>query len=339
MTSLEIGKWDALFRIPQVDSPLSMVSSNVYSFPSSEQFPDGGTEWLIELSRDPRITAFAVPIQTQNLKILYQTPLTPKEIAEGSSRPRNIEGSLAVYSNHLRNNEYKCGKIFHLPVPHFMDSDGAEAWGTYNPDVHEIGQLVISLPTDFLKTAKYPVVVDPTFGKTDIGGSNLNWRGHGHNYVTVFTCPAAGTATSLHAYVREQGGDSDVEIKLSLYDLSGGHPDDRLAVTAGISATAWPAHPLWYNSAISQAVAASTDYALSVTATTGGSSNNWELQYDAGTTDQTHYRTDDYEDPDDPFGTCDGHEDWEISIYATYTAAGGISIPVVMHNRRMQTNR
>lgn len=333
MTSLQIAKWDASFRIPEISSPLSMVSSNLTEFQAGDtkydpnrQFEHGGTEWLLDLSRDPRISQLTVPIQTENLRFQYQPPLTPQDIIDGSTRPPNIEGSYAVYHAWRRDNEYKCGKIFHLTIPLLTDDDGKQAWAAYNPNVQELGQLIIAFPTEFLKTAKYPVTIDPTFGKTDIGGTEAS-SNSSNLRATKQQAPANGTVTQLDHYGKVATGTEPC--KGVLYADSAGSPAALLDTSdaATIDTTfGWDSY-----TNLSQAVVSGTQYHLAWFWTKAATT--FYEKYDAGAANQWAYAAPGgYPNPPDPFGVPTGQLAREVSMYATYTAVGAVSIPVAMHH-------
>lgn len=137
---------------------------------------DGGFKIDILLEKNPPSNVFCYSIQgAENYDFFYQPPLTAEEIAEGASRPPEIEGSYAVYHKTLKNHQlgkenYATGKVMHIPRPQvwsLLDVD-KKVWAdmTYNN-----GSLCVTVPQDFLDKAKYPVRVDPTFGYTSIGAT------------------------------------------------------------------------------------------------------------------------------------------------------------------------
>lgn len=135
---------------------------------------DGGMEINIHLSAKPTSNVFSFTLDNwQNLDFFYQPELSPEEVAEGVSRPENIVGSYAVYykdhANHIiGQTNYATGKAYHIFRPKVTDADGNEVWAEMH---YESGTLTVTVPQWFLDTATYPVIVDPTFGYTSLGGT------------------------------------------------------------------------------------------------------------------------------------------------------------------------
>ncbi len=154
------------------------------------------------LKKKPSTNKIHFSVRSKELNFFYQTPLTEDEKREGSSRPENVEGSYAVYHKTKRDTivggkAYKTGKVFHIYRPEITDANGVSVWGDiYFNETDET--LSIIIPQSFLDTATYPVIVDPTFGYTVVGGSNTY-----NKYVilgSVFPCPEQGVGQTMHAF-------------------------------------------------------------------------------------------------------------------------------------------
>lgn len=139
---------------------------------------DGGLEFEWVLPSKPSTNVLTATIQTKGLDFFYQPALTQEEIEQGAVRPENVVGSYAVYHktkggmNRVDGMEYKTGKAFHIYRPKVKDANGSEVWGELNIDEQK-GELTVTVPQEFLDSAAYPVVVDPTFGYTTGGSTNL----------------------------------------------------------------------------------------------------------------------------------------------------------------------
>src|SRR3990167_4717626 len=137
---------------------------------------DENYEFEIELSKKPNKNKFDFIIEgAENLDFFYQPALTQEEIDEGSRRPDNVIGSYAVYHKTKANHRvgsinYATGKVFHIYRPKAIDADGKEEWAELSYAT-TTGILAVTVPQNFLDNAEYPVIVDPTFGHTGIGGS------------------------------------------------------------------------------------------------------------------------------------------------------------------------
>jgi len=162
---------------------------------------------------------------------------------------------------------------------------------------------------------------DPTFGKTDIGGLIYWGIGDDRKYACRFELTEAGDVSKITLYCRAYTGTSDA--KCGIYSDLNGAPDALLgtsAEVAGITTTF-----AWRDFNFSPPISLSADfYWLAVIF-------NYRLvvTYDAGLTNQFAHAADLYADSfEDPFGPA-GYEDWEMSIYATYT------VPVVAGAKAM----
>ena len=154
----------------------------------------------------------------ENFNFWYQGMLDVEDLARGAIRPDNVIGSYAVYhktkSNHaVGGTNYMTGKAFHIYRPKFIDDNGAWVWADLNITG---GVYTVTIPQAFLDTAVYPIKANDTFGKTAIGGSNLN----GEHYVltSYHTASSAGTGVSMHAYVQSTGDDPLHTIRCHLYE-------------------------------------------------------------------------------------------------------------------------
>lgn len=318
------GKWKSEGVESEVEIEFEPVNASEY----------GAFEWNTILY-DNRTNVFSIPIYTENLKFYYQSALdetlnvteydfvnSTHAIKDGNvvvHRPENVVGSYAVYHDTRTNmhrskvdaEKYKTGKAFHIYRPKLIDREGWEDWATINISN---GKLTITLPQAFLDSARYPIIIDPTFGYTTIGSSTDAW---GLNDVlgAVFTSPSdAGTATSITAYVGNSVyGDINGKALLILHA-------DLTIVTNGISPPfvipegtgAWKTSTF----STSPSLSPSTAYILGIIP----EANCYVFQYDSGDTDQGHEDySNSYASPQDLGSAI--HNDNEYSIYCTYTAA------------------
>ncbi|MER0170341.1 MAG: hypothetical protein DU489_07005 [Nitrosomonas sp.] len=171
----------------------------------------------ILLNERPTTNVFCYDIQgAENYDFFYQPPLTPEEIAEGATRPPEIEGSYAVYHKTLKNHflgqvNYETGKVMHIPRPQVWELDNEEStkeWADLS--YTDKDELCVTVRQEFLDKANYPVRVDPTFGYTTIGGSSQaildktnsrTWR-----LGRVFTASEDGTVTKMSAALKMTSG-------------------------------------------------------------------------------------------------------------------------------------
>ena len=181
---------DSLNGEPSIKFPFGSDTAYFYS-------RDDGFEWEVIFADKPAQNIITLPIVTQGLKFLYQPELSPSDT--DSYRPDSVVGSYAVYHSSRKNNvtkadgteeHYTTGKAFHIYRPKAWDAAHDTVWCDLLIDT-VAGEIELTIPKAWIRNATYPVVVDPTFGKTAIGGTNGNWY---DGYVTAcrHTADAAG---------------------------------------------------------------------------------------------------------------------------------------------------
>jgi hypothetical protein len=160
-----------------------------------EGFPDeagGGFKETIQLDAAPAVARWRFRLTfPAGLQFHLQPPLTPEEIAFGDSRPDWCVGSFAV------TDPWGC-KVFHIPRPLAADSDGKKQW--FDLSLENGRDLVITGDADWLKSAKFPVLIDPTFGYTTIGVSNSNGTQDYLYGVGPYAPASSGNCTTIHIY-------------------------------------------------------------------------------------------------------------------------------------------
>jgi len=187
-------------------------------------------EMELILKEKPSDNKFLFDIETQGLKFYYQKFLTQEEKDAGSFRLPDVEGSYAVYHSFKKNNKYKAGKAFHIYRPKAFDADGKETWCVLHID-EAAGKLEITVPQEFLDSGKYPIIIDPTFGETEKGGTVWSITNASAVTGSSFTMPASGTGNWIKAYILEQGiGSTSHLSKAAIYDHS-----DSTTITNGVT--------------------------------------------------------------------------------------------------------
>jgi len=217
----------------------------IQMFPlSGENYDGGGFEYLIVLKRKPNTNVISLDIATKGLRFCYQDSLTEEEIAEGCHRPDSVVGSYAVYHDskqpmHRSNSgdaeKYGVGKAFHIYRPKAHDADGKWTWCGLHI---QAGKMLVTVPPEWLDGAVYPVEVDPTFGYTTGGGSEIGKIDQLYTY--PFDCSESGTADSLTCYVSVSDV-ADPAWCLIMYDASNriDYSPEQTAQGDGLS------HPFW----------------------------------------------------------------------------------------------
>jgi len=326
---IEIGDFKQPEFIPQVKLMRWDNEVNVSIRQQSEGTPnfyevDEGYEFEVILTEKPVSNKVRFTINHKELNFYYQPELTQEEIDEGAVRPDEVVGSYAVYHkskggmNRADGMEYKAGKAFHIYRPYAQDANGMGVWCDLKITG---GYLNITIPQDFLDQAAYPVIVDPTFGYTSIGGSGNGtqldadriWGADDTGATGHHDAPEDGNVSSITFYT----GGSDA-IRPVLYDA-----DDSFAlVTYGDEITTSVGAD-WNNMSVTSApITSGTRYPMCFWTGT----DNVLYYYDSVTDDDVRGDSFTYHStnaPADPAAFTSTIADRRMSIYATYTASGG----------------
>ena len=294
------------------------ITAQIYSI-------EKGLEYMIVFNKKVLHINHNFPISSPGLEWYYQPPLTEELIgseydgwtinethafdAEGelmTYRPIDVVGSYAVYYNQ-KGNEYETGKFTHIYRPYVYDSSGKSTWGSLS---YADGLLNLKVDDAWIKGATFPVYVDPSFGKTDIGATT---RGFGTTimYPSKYTLTEIGTITSITSYMSVSGGGFSVG---ALYEDTAGAASNLLAssnATAVANGIAWVTFTL-----NTPYVASAGDYWLGTL-----SSGTWYCRTDAG--GNVSYKSGvTYPNLPNPYNGG-ATENYALSIYANYTVSGG----------------
>ncbi|MCD6242286.1 hypothetical protein J7K06_01140 [Candidatus Bathyarchaeota archaeon] len=295
----------------------------------------GGLEFELILKTKPSTNTLTFPMKTQNLKFYFQPPLTEElnpneydEITETYAvkngrvivfRPPEVVGSYAAYhatkTNMHRSKEdaekYKVGKAFHIYRPEATNANGNTVWCDLKVDEKK-GLLTVTVPQEFLDKAVYPVTIDPTFGYTEVGGSQLNMHGWAMATNRQQITEGSGTAESVSIYTTS----SDWHVRVAIYDDNAGNPNNLLwesPSTLGASGD-------WLTISTSSVnITQGEYYWLGLQHDVNGGM----VKGDYVEPGYSKYREQSYGAFPDPFGTPDGGQPYRFSIYCTYTAEAG----------------
>lgn len=226
-------------RTNRVEYKVGKQTFRAYELDPSELGEDGGIEIELQLDEKPESNVFEFTLETKGLRFSYQPPLTQQEISDNKIRPENVVGSYAAYHETKSNNtvggkHYRAGKAFHIYRPKIKDKNGNWTWGELNLD-SEKKLLTVTVDESFLAGAVYPVIVDPTFGYTSIGGSSGYWDTGTIGSDGVWWRPNTnGTLDSLSMYGASYG--ASCNLGLGIYNTSTNNLVD--SNTASINNTA-----------------------------------------------------------------------------------------------------
>jgi hypothetical protein len=273
---------------------------------------EGGYEFEVILKSKPKTNVIKFSLLDKDVDYFYQAPLTPEEIAEGSSQPENVVGSYAVYAktpktNYTGGKEYKTGKVGHIFRPRIEDANSDWVWGELNI---ENGILSVTIPQEFLDKAVYPVrhAAGLTFGWTTDGATAIPINA---NYLKgLIFAGAAGTGNSMTIRSAKQTSGTGKQ-KMALYKVS----DNSLVAETGELTFTTTASTQSSNFAVEPTTEAVNYYLASLT----DSAMNL---YTDNTGATQYYVARTYTDGFPATVGFSSAEDRRYTIYATYTAGG-----------------
>lgn len=289
------------------------TEAHFYDLPASGKY-EGGYEFEIVLKSKPASNKIDFTIQTKGLDFFYQPPLTDEHhvgdytrhgtiagVTETDTkdssgrvldhREPKVVGSYAIYHstkgrwNEINGKAYKAGKAFHIYRPKVKDALGTEVWADLNIDVAQ-GIMTITVPRDFLNKATYPVVIDPEYGYTTVGGSWGEYMANTECFVAELgNSPAAGTLNYVHWALYNE--DAPVTAKSSFYSDTTGKPVTRRGIDTNaftISDDATPGSFVTSLDDYAYALANATPYWAGLSNSSGGeqAGNTIHVGYDAG---------------------------------------------------------
>ena len=193
-------------------------------------------EYEVILKRPPKSNILRLDFESEGLDFFKQPP--------EPGRPANIVNSYAVYKENRScwhnspstADKYRCGKAFHIYRPWLCDAAGWRTWADIEIDTRRSEMLII-MDANWLAKAAYPVIVDPTFGYTSIGGTPFfmsvaiaDVRAN-----TRYTASAGEVLETLHVYNSHALGDDYYMADIGVYTFSGGVPVTRVTGSVNIS--------------------------------------------------------------------------------------------------------
>lgn len=258
---------------------------------------DGGYEFEVIYHKKPETNVTEFTIQTKGLQFFYQPELTQADIDRGVHRPENVVGSYAIYTDKKRRNYeggrlWRSGKVGHIFRPKVFDSAGREVWGILNIDV-EKEILSVTVPQEFLDTATYPVIVDPTIGYDTVGASDLDVGSDYNAFCSLWETITAGSGDilqSLHFYARKLSANETVAV--NMYRIQSAEPTTKLGMSdASINVNS--STPQWWNATgLNYALTAGYEYGVAYGGWGGTAPNeNTQIYFDTSSGDNISYNS------------------------------------------------
>ncbi|MBN2094431.1 MAG: hypothetical protein JW727_00130 [Candidatus Aenigmarchaeota archaeon] len=340
---IEVSKWQGEGRaVLRVGSELSakvhknLSGTSMFEFNSSglvNQFyavdeGEGTFKWNMVLDKKPAQDNWSYEVILEGIECYYQQPLV-QEInctlagcaacnetdCWGESgeilihRPEDVVGTYACYGSQkgdysaIGGKNYATGKAFDIKRPLFIDANNKTYLGTVS---FLESTLTVTGDRDWLESAAYPVVVDPTFGYTTAGGSYTT-VGTNAFYGLIATPPANLAVDYLRFYGRNAASIKGViTADLGTYAI----------VPNGVSSTNTSTNTIiWYNLYYSSKplLSSGNHYLIGIIP-----SANERFYYDTGIQTNSSYDTaNSYATPQDLGAVTTSTNLY--SIYATYT--------------------
>lgn len=335
-----LSKWGgvASLRVKPTDA-VTLVNGKLRTAQNIEirvdEHPDA-VEYSWILASRPMMNVFSLELTLTGCTYYYQPPLDAGTYPAGwtvnathvyddkgklrEHRPIDVVGSYAVYSE-LKNGIYGTGKVAHIYRPLVTDARGDSIWGIM---VIEGDTLTVTVDQGWLDKAKYPVVVDPTFGSTTAGASTTNDPGN-WLYGTQVTSPVAANIriSKFTAYVK-LNADGSCQFKAGVWVNSNGGAIIGVTSAGSSVSTVYAWRDTSY--AIPLTINPSTVYMIAILP--AYQSPALLIAYDTGTGGTGH------RDTANSFTTPEVF-DWNVnndhimSLYATYTSAPTITSSVI----------
>ncbi|UCE25533.1 MAG: hypothetical protein JSU74_05660 [Candidatus Zixiibacteriota bacterium] len=308
-------------------------------------FPtENGFEWEIVLAKRPDTNVLRYDLHVEGLNFFRQDSLTNLErYSLGARRPDSLIGAYVAYHSarcHNRrlvngddtvHHDYGTGQAFVIYRPRAWD-DRDTVWCDLMIDTDQ-GFMQVSVDADWLRSASYPVTIDPTFGNTSVGASTMDWNmvyAYCH-YLTgsnTYIVPAGKTATiDQYTVYGSETGAGDLTVTMVAFRIQDGYPDVRVSSPAAVNISGGTAG--WFSSgAVNHELTEGTEYgtALSCAPRSGGT-----LYYNSvantAVTDNTNCGL------DSENWTLSTETGFNLSMYATYTEAAAAPKPLYRRRR------
>jgi hypothetical protein len=300
---------------------------------------------------------------SDGLTAYYQDVLTEEEIREGAYRPDDVIGSYAIYCDKAHNwirpldrkkavpadwqaqraagaelgdlnisayREYKTGKVGHRYRPYVIDADGKTAWCT----LLIIGNIErVTLPKDFMLSAKYPVTLDPTIGYTSAGASlfqaDSSTIARGSLYLPR-TAESGESVTALYFHGRATN-DGD-HANLGVYTISEGMLDSLIGSSTQVEVSINGGTSTWWHTDVDTALTSGVTYGIAVA--WNNATGYIHMSYDSGSGTNRTYNSYAYLSGTWSSG---GTGSTRYSIYADTTISSG-GHPTASRFRGMHRN-
>ena len=318
----------------------------MYLEPPSAKRELGAFEYEIFLGALPALPTIPFTVESRGLNFYYQPATGRRSPLSGRLLDSaEIIHSYAAYhasktqwhGSAAEADKYKTGKAFHMFRPVATDADGLKYALDYTVDRNGVPNGV---DITALASARFPVVVDPTFGYTSVGGSTDCGGLSFEIYYQINGLSPSGSNTDMQHFVGIVNticGAGATTVQFALFSEGTDLPNARLVVDPTTTSAA-NANAMVGGAAVSYALSASTQYWIGYIATAGGGVS---ISWDASTgTRKIVYTSNGGVFPTSVTGTSELVDNVQPSAYVYYEpAGGGLAMKIAMdHYKKMQAH-
>lgn len=295
------------------------------------RFREGSTKWEIEWSKRTDVPGegyvdFLLDF-APGMTFDKQSPLTQQEIDEGYEQPEDVKNSYAIYwpraGRFLNHGEeivnYEAGKVGHIYRPLLLDDNGQHAWVDQTLILDNGTKLRCYLDQAWLNSAKFPVILDPTFGYGGNGSATatLTLAVCTVGSALVYTAVSGAYIAAYSVFIYD--GVAAETVYAACYSLSGTTVQNRLQ--GGVSVYSPAGTLAWVTtSGLNQPLSAGTVYGMAIGDYATGGNASAKIKYDTGTgTNRVLHNAVSLP----ATWTNNGSSGTRYSFYATYDIAAG----------------
>ena len=220
-------------------------------------------------------------------------------------------------------------------IDNFPETSNAGSWSWESYDVSDILDSLekVNNAKIYFKAigsyvSSYPIKVDAAylsvelalqkFGKDTVGSNSYAWGGYnGKIFLTRFYCPQRASIIEGHVYMQPQNPSYIPAVKMVIYNSTFNDEPDRLVAES---------EPLiisnqltWWNFTFNSVEISAGYYWIGLHINCSMLLDAVIVYYDDSEFELTYWKEDNFDDgPPDPFGTPDGKQSREYSIYVEY---------------------
>lgn len=283
---------------------------------------DGNFKWDIYVKEKPLDNKLEFNMEAYN--VTFYKHATQQQVYDfGLSSfyvPDSVENSYEVYLTNKKHNftyrntgvreVYKINKVTHIYRPFLIDA----VKDTYWVDL-ELDKNIFRLQIP--DGVKYPILIDPTFGKTDAGASSYTDNFTVADTVNTLTATTGDSVIALWLYVRNQG----LNHGIACYDMTSNLPNNRV-IYPGFHATSHGS-AIWESWDDTLELTNGSEYTTASCVETYGYANCWRYGSVVTAGSVQYNNAGDAYTLNNPWGATTNTFNLIFSQYGEYVSAGG----------------